>query len=184
MTTILRDRLTPFGEQFAAALAALPEEPGVRLRVLAAVDAIEPMRQILRRLGLEEKKRVIYQDGPLGISWYEDPTLYIQQWINSESVIVLKEDAEGAIELRFVMRLATDTVKTVYRLGTGAPTPRILRAAWDLGIRRITSEFHHDRAPASWPRQGTRVGQHGTQTTSTARDDGWIEQVMTLTRRP
>jgi hypothetical protein len=178
LTAVLRDRLTPFGERLAATANT------ASLRVLSAADAVEPMRTLLQRLGLEDKKRVVYRDGTLGVSWYEDPSLYIQQWINSESAIVLQSDDRGPLSLRFMIRLATDTVKTVYMIGAApAPSLELLRALWDLGIRVGIQEVHRDRAwPISEARR-TRIAARGDSLTQKFEGD-WITRTMTLNERP
>jgi hypothetical protein len=160
----LRTHLTPFGEQIAAL-----RPRGVS--VVSPADAVEPMRQILRALSLPQP---------------ENPGVEarIRQWTNSDSAILLYHDAEGQpVKMRFLTRIAADTIKTVYRVGGGAPAGRdLLQVAWDLEIRRIVAEFHEDQAPESWKRAGGIEGL--TERLVTPRGDGWFDQVETLLRRP
>jgi hypothetical protein len=167
--------------------AGLPRDADdLSLRVLSPADAIAPMRQILARIGLTEKKRVVYKDGSLGVSWHEDPSLYIQQWSNQESAITLKSDAQGPVELRFFTRLATDTVKTVYRLGHAEAEDVLLRAFWDLGIRKLVAQFHRDRTPLSFIKtlEARYASKRGCTLILTQQSDGWIDQTMTMEQRP
>lgn len=145
----LRAWLTPFGEQLAAVLTN-PVTVPVTWRVLTPADAVEVMRQLLRRLGLEDQQRVVYRDGRRGESWYENPGLFIHQWTNSESAIVVMDDAEGPLEMRFLMRVAPETVRTTYRLGKGPLVVGLGGALWDVGIRRIEAEVDKATTPAAW----------------------------------
>jgi hypothetical protein len=185
MTTILRDRLTPFGDALAE---VLPREPvdGVTMRVVSAADAAEPMRHVLKRLNLTEKKRIIYKDGTLGASWYDEPTLYIHEWINSESAIVVKDDAEGPVAIEFDMRLAAATFKVVYRIGDAPGHAALLRAYWDLGLRRSIWEFHEDRTPSGYVArvQERYAALEGVALAITPRGDGWVDYVLTMTAKP
>jgi hypothetical protein len=176
----LRQWLTPFGQQIAAALS---RDPTVTVRVVSATDAVAPMRQIIGRWALEPQF-VMHPDGTPGDSWLERPDVFIHQWTSRESAIVLTEDADGPCELRFLTRISTDAIRVTYRLGS-APVAALvvmLRAAWDLGIRHISAEFHGSRAPERWRHSGGLPGL--TERITTPRGDGWYDQVVTLLRRP
>lgn len=125
LTAILRDRLTAFGLALQAVVPA--EGDGLRFSVLSAAASIEPMRAVLKRHRLEDKKRITYASGLRTVSWYEQPELMIQYWVSAESAIVLKEDDAGPVVLRFLVRTALDEVVTTYVIGD-RPTPALDRA--------------------------------------------------------
>jgi hypothetical protein len=177
----LRSRRTAFGD----ALAARLDDPGVR--IIAERDAVTPMRQILSRHGLEMAQAVRQGDGRLTPTWYEAPELWIKRWGNSESAIVMKSDGQGPCELRFLMRLARDEVKTTMRLGDAkAASLPLLRAAWDLGIRRLTGEIGTaDRAAVITDDRKAITAALGDLVALTFVDtDKGTEQTHVLTRRP
>jgi hypothetical protein len=122
-TPPLRTRLTPFGEQVAAALGQ------GAWRAVSAAEAVDPFVTLVRVLGRESERRIRYADGSLGASWAEAPAAFIASWMNSESVALVSVNA-----LVFIRRLADETAQIMCRLGT-EPLP--LRGFWEVGIDRI-----------------------------------------------
>lgn len=180
----LRPSLTPFASALAGTLPR--QADGLMLRVLTAEQAVEPMRQILKRIDLMEKKRVVFKDGSLGVSWYEQPSIFIQQWTNQESAIVLKEDADGPAAIEFDMRLASDAFKVVYRIGDAGAHAALLAAYWDLGLRRSVWEFHEDRTPKGYVArvQARYAAMRGVTLTITPGTGGFVNYTLTMEERP
>src|SRR5262245_47899403 len=103
MTPIqLRSQLTPFA-------TGLPLQPGQR--VITAVAAVEAMRAVLVRHGLQTAQALRQGDGSLRPTWYEAPEVWIASRSGSESAIVLTEDAAGPLAIEFLTRTA-EGVKT------------------------------------------------------------------------
>ena len=91
---------------------------------------------------------------------------------------MLKEDDAGPVELRFVTRIATDTVKAVMRIGHGTLSYGLRRALWDVGIRRIVGEMPIS-TPAKFLQETRDLG-----VALRDRGDGWFEYTDVITRRP
>lgn len=173
-TSQLRDRLTPFGEQLAAAI----EQPAtVRWSVLSPAATVAPMRRLLARLGLETAQAIRQGDGSMRPTWHEAPELWISRWVNSETAIVMMEDDTGPLELRFLMRTALDTVRTRYRIGRGPLVTGLAAALWDVGIRRIDAEVEATASP-QWLAETRARGF-----TITDRGDGWLDMVYVMRER-
>lgn len=183
----LRPSLTPFGRALDAALSAVREEGDPIFRVIAATEACEPMRAILRRIGLQDKKCIGYPDGVAGPSWVDQPELFIRLWVQGDSAIVMKEDRDGPTELRFLIRLASDVVRIVYKIGDDPAGQLVfLRALWDLGITRWTAEMHVDRTPQSYIDK-VLARYEGLKACALVHDlqsDGFIQQTLTMEERP
>jgi hypothetical protein len=181
----LRATLTPFAQALADVMGR--EADGLTLRVISAADAVDPMRRVLKRVGLEEKKRVGYADGSRGVSWCEEPSLYIKNWVNSESAILLKEDAAGPMELSFETRTAVDTMRVVYRIGEGAGGyVTKLRGLWDVGIRKCVWEYHTDRTPPRYVEraQARFSAIKGCRLDYAPRGEGFVDYILTIGARP
>jgi hypothetical protein len=144
------------------------------------------MRRLLARLGLETAQAMRQGDGTLRPTWYEEPEHWISRWGNSETAVVLKEDADGPAGLEFNMRLASDTVKVVYRIGDAPGHAALLAAYWDLGIRRSVWEFHHDQTPTDYVGRvhARYAAMDGCELAIVPRGDGLIDYILTMTRRP
>jgi hypothetical protein len=184
-TVQLRVSRTAFADQLAGVLEQ-PVTESVQLSVLSPEQAVPPMRRILARLGLETAQAIRQSDGSRRPTWYEDPALWVSRWVNSESVIVLKEDAQGPIAIQFNQRLAADTVQVVYRIGDAPGHAALLRAYWDLGIRRSVWEFHQAATPPGYVArvQARYAAIEGCVLAITPRGDGWMDYVLTLRTRP
>jgi hypothetical protein len=167
---------------FADDLAARLDEPGVR--ILSEAEAVTPMRQILSRLGLETLQAIRQGDGRMTPTWYEAPETWIKRWAGSETAIVLREDAQGPVSLRFLRRLALDTVATVYLLGVAAtPSLGFLRAAWDLGLRVHTAEEHRPMRRGRRPDAEAALAAVGFSIAEEERGDTVVRRLR-LERRP
>ena len=187
--TPLRATATAFALLVADALdriGPVPDDAGLRLSTVPAFAAAPMMRLALDRIGLSDKKRIRYRDGSAGATWTDMPEVFIAQWVGPESAIVVKEDQAGPVHIRFIRRLSTDTVETVYRIGdVAAGDQRYFSALWDLGIRRSLGRFHRDKTPADFvTRLQERWSRKGASFVLTENQDGWIDQVLTLTERP
>src|SRR5262245_39787747 len=167
----LRDTLTPFGAALAAVLEPRSPVLAVKWRALSAAETVDIMRQVLRRHGLEAAQAFRQADGTMRPTWYEAPAAFIRLWVGSESVIVLKEDAGGPCELRFLRRLATDRVETVMRIGDGPLAHGLRRALWDLGIREWVGALT-PTTPAAFVQKLRDLG-----IALRDRGDGWLEYV-------
>lgn len=155
------------------------------VRVITEREAAEPMRRLLVRLGLQTRQAFRQADGTMRPTWYESPELWIKRWAGSDSAITLKDDTAGPAELRFFKRVATDTVRTTYRIGHAEGEIPLLCAFWDLGIRRLVAEFHRDRTPATLitALEARYAAMPGCTLVLTRHADGRIEQVLTMERR-
>lgn len=183
----LRDGLTGFGLRLAAVLEPASPDPAVAVRwaVLTPAAAVEPMRTLLRRRGLEHAQALRQGDGSMRPTWSEMPEIWIRGWTAGDSAIVLLEDVDGPSELRFVIQIATDTVKTVMRIGnTGVVSREIGRAYWDVGIRRYVAEVAARLVPViATPERVARFAAAGLTMQLIERGDVY-EQISTRTERP
>jgi hypothetical protein len=182
-TVQLRSSRTAFADQLEA---VLQQPESVRLSVLSPEQAVQPMRRILARLGLETAQAIRQGNGSMRPTWYETPALWISGWVNSESAIVLKEDAQGPVAIQFNSRLAADTVKLVYRIGDAPGHAALLRAYWDLGIRRSVWEFHQASTPPDYVERVQRryAAMDGCALAIIPRGDGWVDYTLTMRTRP
>jgi hypothetical protein len=171
----LRQWLTPFGHQIAAVLEPRSPVIAIRWSVLSASEAVPVMRQVLQRHGLERQHVLQQGTGP---SWYEAPDVWLRAWTSTESVIVLKADDAGPVELRILTRIDTETVKAVMRIGRGTIAFGLRRALWDVGIRRIVGELPTS-TPAGFIQEIRDLG-----VALRDRGDGWFEYTDVITRRP
>ena len=184
----LRATLTPFAQQLATALEPTPtNERGVRVRIIPAAEAARVLPRICDRQGLTGKPFTYLRqaDGRLSSSWADAPTIWVNQWTSREGAIVLIEDVDGPSEMRFVTQIATDTVKTVMRIGNaGVESLPLARAYWDLGIRRYVAEVTASLVPIiSSPERLERLTATGL--TMQLIDRGTVfEQISTRMDRP
>jgi hypothetical protein len=179
----LRSGLTGFAADLAARLER-DDDSASTVRIITESQAVGPMWRILSRIGLETLQAFRQGDGRMTPTWYESPELWIMRWAGSDTAIVLRDDAQGPVSLRFLRRLASDTVATVYLLGVAAtPSRSLLRAAWDLGLRVHTSEESRSMRRARRPEAEVALASVGFSITEEVRGDQVVRRLR-LERRP
>jgi hypothetical protein len=186
----LRETLTPFAQQLAAVLDPTPDnERGIRVRIITPAEAAKALPQLAERHGLTGKPFTYLRqgDGRLTSSWSEAPTIWINLWAGRETAIALKEDGQGPLEMRFLTRITTDTIKDVMRIGNAEQASReLLRAYWDTGIREIRAEVPAELRDVVMTdaRRSRLAAIPEFEMTRRDRGNGWIEQTSRMTARP